>query len=133
MQLNQITLPVADIGRSKAFYETLGFRLLVNSPHYCRFLAPAGDTTFSIHVETGEINAPSGLVHYLETDDVDGGVATLTQRGIIFDTKPVDESWLWREAEFRDPDGHRWKIYSAGEARINPPWRVDPVTGKKPD
>lgn len=122
MRLNQITLPVADIARSKAFYTALGFRLLVDSVHYCRFLAPDGDTTFSIHAEDGGFG--TGAVLYLETDDMDADFARLKAAGIAFETSPTDESWLWREARFRDPDGHVWKLYFAGENRINPPWRV---------
>ena len=60
MRLNQVTLPVRDIARSKVFYQGLGFRLLVDSAHYCRLLAPEGDTTFSIHAETGEIGGDVG-------------------------------------------------------------------------
>tara|TARA_R110002073_G_scaffold19336_12_gene70726 strand:+ start:1083 stop:1457 length:375 start_codon:yes stop_codon:yes gene_type:complete len=122
MKLNQITLPVSDIPRSKAFYEMLGFGLRVSSPHYCRFVAPDGDATLSIHVETGPIEP--GAVLYLEVDDVDATVATLEARGLVFETAPVDQSWLWREADFRDPDGHRWKIYHAGKNRLDPPWAV---------
>lgn len=122
MRLNQITLPVRDIARSKAFYLTLGFRLLVDSAHYCRFLAPDGDTTFSIHAEDGEIG--TGPVLYLESADMDADVARLKAAGVAFDSAPTDKSWLWREASFRDPDGHYWKLYFAGENRVNPPWRV---------
>lgn len=124
MRLNQLTLTVSDIPRSKAFYERLGFHLLVNSPHYCRFLAPDGGTTFSIHV--GEVAETGGTVLYLETDNVDAEAERLTALGIDFETKPTDQSWLWREADFRDPDGHRWKLYHAGENRVDPPWRVKP-------
>lgn len=122
MRLNQITLPVSDIPRSKAFYERLGFRLLVDSPHYCRFLAPEGDTTFSLHVETGPVRP--GAVIYLESADVDAAWRELTARGFEFDYPPRDESWLWREALLHDPDGHPIKLYRAGENRIDPPWRV---------
>jgi len=124
MKLNQLTLDVSDIPRSKAFYMKLGFRLLVDSAHYCRFLAPDGDTTFSIHVSDGPINSAATL--YLETTDVDGDIVRLEASGISLDTEARDESWLWREAAFRDPDGHRWKLYHAGENRIDPPWRVKP-------
>lgn len=124
MKLNQLTLDASEISRSMAFYLTLGFRLLVDSPHYCRFLAPDGDTSFSLHVADDVI--PSGVTLYLETDDVDGEKARLEAAGIEFDTAPTDQRWLWREAEFRDPDGHRWKLYHAGRNRIAPPWRVDP-------
>ena len=122
MRLNQITVPVSNIARSKAFYQTLGFRLLVDSAHYCRFLAPDGDTTFSIHAEAGTVG--NGAVLYLESDDLDADFARLSEAGVVFDTDPADESWLWREARFRDPDGHCWKLYFAGENRVNPPWRV---------
>lgn len=124
MRLNQITLDVRDIARSKAFYRKLGFQLLVDSPHYTRFLAPDGDTTFSLHI-AGDV-AVSGATLYLETDDVDADKARLEAAGIVFDTDAVDQGYLWREAEFRDPDGHRWKLYHAGENRIDPPWRVKP-------
>lgn len=124
MRLNQITLDVRDIARSKAFYRKLGFQLLVDSPHYTRFLAPDGDTTFSLHI--ADDVAVSGATLYLETDDVDADKARLEAAGIVFDTDAVDQSYLWREAEFRDPDGHRWKLYHAGENRIDPPWRVKP-------
>ncbi|MEE2565547.1 VOC family protein [Hyphobacterium marinum] len=124
MRLNQLTLTVSDIARSKAFYERLGFHLLVNSPHYCRFLAPDGGTTFSIHA--GEVTDTGGAVLYLETDNVDAEAARLAALGIAFETEPTDQSWLWREADFRDPDGHRWKLYHAGKNRVDPPWRVKP-------
>lgn len=124
MKLNQLTLDVSDISRSKAFYRRLGFRLLVDSPHYCRFLAPDGDTSFSLHLE--EEVTPSGATLYLETDNVDADKARLEAVDITFDSEPADQRWLWREAEFRDPDGHRWKLYHAGKNRLDPPWRVSP-------
>ncbi|WP_109261509.1 VOC family protein [Hyphobacterium indicum] len=124
MKLNQLTLDVSDISRSKAFYRRLGFRLLVDSPHYCRFLAPEGGTSFSIHLAEEVI--PSGATLYLETDHVDADKARLEAAGITFDSEAADQRWLWREAEFRDPDGHRWKLYHAGENRLDPPWRVRP-------
>ncbi|WP_297732176.1 VOC family protein [uncultured Maricaulis sp.] len=123
MRLNQITLPVSDLPQSRAFYERLGFRLLVDSPHYCRFLAPDGDTTFSIHVESP---VRTGAVIYLESADMDADYHHLKAAGFVFETEPRDESWLWREAILRDPDGHRIKLYHAGENRIDPPWRVKP-------
>lgn len=122
MRLNQITIPVSDIPRSKDFYIRLGFRLLVDSPHYCRFLAPDGDTTFSLHVEEGPVTP--GAVIYLESATVDEDVTRLKAQGFEFETDPEDMGWLWREAILLDPDGHKIKLYHAGENRIDPPWRV---------
>lgn len=122
MHLNQITLPVSDIPRSRDFYRGLGFRLLVDSPHYCRFLAPEGETTFSIHVTADPVRP--GAVIYLECEDVDAACRALQARGVDFDYPPRDESWLWREALLHDPDGHPIKLYHAGKNRVDPPWRV---------
>jgi catechol 2,3-dioxygenase-like lactoylglutathione lyase family enzyme len=122
VRLNQITIPVSDIPTSKAFYEKLGFRLLVDSPHYSRFLAPDGDTTFSLHVTSDPIHP--GAVLYLECDDVDRQVDQLKAKGFQFLTEPEDMGWLWREAVLHDPDGHPIKIYHAGKNRVDPPWRV---------
>lgn len=128
MRLNQVTIPVSDIGRSKRFYRLLGFRLLVDSPHYCRFLAPQGDTTFSLHLSTDPV--VPGAVLYLECDALDDEVAALQAEGFDFETGPADMSWLWREASLRDPDGHSIKLYHAGVNRIDPPWRVRPEAGE---
>lgn len=122
MRLNQITIPVTDIVRSRTFYRRLGFLLLVDSPHYCRFKAPEGDTTFSLHLSEGPVTP--GAVIYLESERMDEEVDALKARGFEFETEPADQSWLWREAILRDPDGHAIKIYHAGKNRMDPPWRV---------
>jgi len=50
MNLNQVTLPVLDVERSIIFYETLGFKLVVqNLPEYARFQCEEGGSTFSLH------------------------------------------------------------------------------------
>ena len=123
MRLNQITIPVTDLARSRSFYRRLGFRLLVDSPHYARFLAPEGDTTFSLQVADGPVS--TGAVIYLECDKVDIEVERLQDRGFKFESGPDDMGWLWREAILKDPDGHKIKIYHAGKNRIDPPWRVE--------
>jgi catechol 2,3-dioxygenase-like lactoylglutathione lyase family enzyme len=122
MRLNQITIPVTDIVRSRTFYRRLGFLLLVDSPHYCRFKAPDGDTTFSLQVSDGPLC--TGAVIYLECEKVDAQIEALKQRGFEFESEAADMRWLWREAVLIDPDGHKIKIYHAGKNRIDPPWRV---------
>ena len=49
MNLNQVTVDVADIPRARTFYQRLGLELIVSSDHYARFLCPGG-ATFSIHL-----------------------------------------------------------------------------------
>ncbi|MFS2316532.1 VOC family protein [Maricaulis sp. D1M11] len=122
MKLNQITIPVSDMARSRAFYVALGFHRIVDETHYCRFLAPEGDTTLSLSLTDQPITP--GAVLYLETQDVDAEVERLVSAGLTLLDPPTDQRWLWREALFADPDGHKIKIFNGGTARLDPPWKV---------
>lgn len=124
LRLNQITIKVSELERSKSFYQILGLRLIVDSGNgYARFECADGATTFSMSQAGAVTPGETGL--YFEVDDVAATVAALTARGVEFETPVTEETWLWTEAWFRDPDGHRLCIYHAGTARRFPPWRVD--------
>jgi len=123
MDLNQVTLPCTDYDATVEFYQQLGFRLIVDSPpRYGRFETDNG-TTFSIHAENIS-GGPQDFVVYFEVDDVDATVKSIKGKGLQFETDPVDQEWLWREAHLRDPSGNRICIYHAGDKRRYPPWRV---------
>jgi len=123
MNLNQITLEVTDMERSIAFYQKLGLVLIVKShPRYARLECPDGGTTLSLHPGSSH---PSTVSLYFEVPDVKMRHDELRAAGIEFETDPEDQSWLWTEAWFRDPDGHRLCLYHAGENRRFPPWRLD--------
>lgn len=126
MNLNQVTVEVSDIARSRAFYERLGLTLIVLSDHYARFVCPAGPgetaATLSIHLSPVVTAGGTGL--YFECDDLDARVEALRADGVEFERGPVDQRWLWREAWLRDPDGNRLCLYFAGDNRIDPPWRI---------
>ncbi len=122
MRLNQVTVPALDVERSIAFYRTLGLRLIVQSPHYARFELPDGESTFSVHLATEASGAGPSV--YFECDDLDARVAELQAKGVVFDTAPVDQSWLWREAWLTDPAGVKLCLYKAGDNRRYPPWRL---------
>jgi len=124
MRLNQVTVPARDVERSIAFYQALGLRLIVQSPHYARFELPDGESTFSVHLTGDAAGAANGASVYFECDDLDARVAALKAKGIVFDAEPTDQSWLWREAWLSDPAGVRLCLYKAGENRRYPPWRV---------
>ena len=123
MELNQVTVPCTDYDASVAFYTKLGLRQIVDSPpRYARF-ETANNATFSLHAaEPGRSIA--NFVVYFEVDDVDAKVLELKQKGLAFETDPVDQRWLWREAYLRDPAGNRVCIYHAGDNRRFPPWRI---------
>jgi RimJ/RimL family protein N-acetyltransferase len=61
---------------------------------------------------------------YFECGALDLRVVELQAVGVVFEQMPRDEPWLWREARLADPSGNPICLYHAGEARLNPPWRV---------
>lgn len=125
MDLNQATLEVADFAAALEFYKTLGLKLIVLAEErYARFEMPSGASTLSIHVaDNPQVTGP---LLYAEVDDVDAVYNDLHAKGIVFDTVPEDQPWLWREVRFRDPSGNRWCLFHAGNNRRFPPWRVAP-------
>jgi catechol 2,3-dioxygenase-like lactoylglutathione lyase family enzyme len=124
MRLNQVTVPARDMARSIAFYQALGLRLIVKAEHYARFELPDGESTFSLHLTNDASGAERGASIYFECEDLDRRVAELKAKGIAFESDPVDQSWLWREAWLKDPAGVRLCLFTAGEARRYPPWRL---------
>jgi hydroxymethylpyrimidine/phosphomethylpyrimidine kinase len=121
-------MPMLDYEASTAFYLALGLKLIVSSPpHYARFECPDADggepATLSIEKVAGYAGGAWPEV-FLEVDDLDQTVARLRALDIAI-SDPVDQSWLWREAEAHDPAGTRIKLYTAGKNRRFPPWRVE--------
>ncbi len=124
MDLNQVTLPTRDLSRAVAFYKTLGLLQIVEAPHYARFECPNGNATLSLHAVEA-LPQGEGAVIYFECDDLDERVRALAAAGVVFDSAPQDQDWLWREARLSDPDGNRLCLFRAGENRKNPPWRIN--------
>jgi catechol 2,3-dioxygenase-like lactoylglutathione lyase family enzyme len=125
VRLNHVTLRVADLDRSVAFYQLLGLTQLVASDGYARFLCPQGDSTLSLESRDGSPPSPGeDITVHFETDRLDALVVELRQRGVPFEQEPTDQPYLWREAVLRDPDGHRLFLYHAGVNRLDPPWRL---------
>ena len=122
MELNQVTVPLSDYAASVAFYRTLGLTPIVDSPpDYARFEA-ANDATFSVH--RGPHSVSRATVVYFECGDLEARVDALETAGLVFEQRPRDESWRWREARLLDPTGNEICLYRAGENRRFPPWRV---------
>ena len=123
MRLNQVTVSARELGESIAFYRTLGLKLIVRNDHYARFVCPDGGSTFSLHLDP-TMRAVTETVVYFEDDDLDRTVSRLKAKGLRFESDPVDQSWLWREAYLRDPAGNRICLFYAGQNRLDPPWRL---------
>lgn len=124
MNLNQVTLPIFDMEKNAHFYRKMGFKQIVDTPHYARFECSTGDSTFSLHL-VDKSTDNSGVMIYFECANLDIEVKKLKDRGIKFESDPTDQRWLWREARLCDPSGNRICLFNAGENRKFPPWRVE--------
>lgn len=122
MRLNHVTLPTDDLAASIGFYQALGLRLIVRAaPRYARF-AVDDLSTLSVEV-TGDGRAGTAEI-FLHCDSVDADVDAAVARGLVFDTLPTDQSYLWRTATLRDPSGNRIVLFTAGTNQHFPPWRL---------
>ena len=118
-----VNLPVADLERSKAFYEALGF---TNEPRFTddtaaamvwsdtifvmilshdkwksftdRPIAPAGSSEVSLALALGSREAVDEMV---EAGAAAGGTA---------DVNPVQDHGFMYSRSFADPDGHIWEV-----------------------
>ncbi|WP_085809012.1 bifunctional hydroxymethylpyrimidine kinase/phosphomethylpyrimidine kinase [Sphingomonas sp. TZW2008] len=118
--INQVTLPATNHAASFAFYRALGLTPIVDSGgRYARFES-AGGTTLSIEA-AAEVDERA--IVFLEVGDLDAAVAAARAQGIAV-ADPIDQSWGWREAALVDPAGNPLRLYTAGENRRFPPWRV---------
>lgn len=125
MRFNHITLRVADIPRARDFYARLGFQIIVDERHYCRFMAPVDNSTLSIEKHDGPCGSADQIgLEFESAEALDQTVSRLEADGFRFTQKPMDQSWLWRDAILNDPDGHQLLFYFAGKNRLHPPWRV---------
>jgi hydroxymethylpyrimidine/phosphomethylpyrimidine kinase len=120
--LNQVTVGARDYASSVLFYRALGLRQIVDSPGngYARFEAPNG-VTMSIHASE---DCSASTVVYFESKRLDAWVTELLSEGFAFERLPQDEEWGWREARLLDPAGNMVCLYSAGEKRRYPGWRI---------
>jgi len=124
MNLNQVTVPSENVAESVDFYKRLGLRQIVEtSEDYARFECPDGDSTFSVH-RVDRVREGFGAVVYFECEELDRTVRDLKAQGIVFESDPENQRWLWREARLRDPSGNVLCLYHAGANRRNPPWRI---------
>lgn len=121
-RLNLVTLGVADIAVSRAFYERLGF---VASPasneHVCFFKAGGVVLALFGHralaedagVKDGRLPEFRGvsLAHNVASRaEVDAVIAEATQAGGKLVKKAIDVFWGGYSGYFVDPDDHLWEV-----------------------
>jgi methylmalonyl-CoA/ethylmalonyl-CoA epimerase len=107
--IGQIALPVADVDRAEAFYETaLGLRRMYRFGDLSFF--DCAGVRLLLEKAGGTTDIARTSVIYLRCADIALAVRELQQRGVQFDSLPhliakMDDHDLWM-AFFRDPDGH---------------------------
>jgi uncharacterized glyoxalase superfamily protein PhnB len=92
-------------------------------PRYLRLEVSDGDATFSIHL-VDKLLKGNGITIYFEDKNVDNLIKKLEQKGIEFTQLPKGQSWSWKEAHLLDFDGNSIILFTAGENRKTPPWRI---------
>ena len=130
----QINLIVADLDRSRVFYERLGLSFLTRNRH------GDGPAEAWVSVDTGvtvvlhstafaawwDATAPQpasgGPQIDLElgsADELDATVASLARDGATVVKRPTDMPWRQRFAIVLDPDGHRVGLKAQGRPRTH--------------
>lgn len=104
--ISAVTLFTADMARSVAFYQAMGFRMKYGGPDaaFTSFLVGSG----FLNVMAGQADKPEtnwGRV-IIHVDDVDAQHARAVAAGYAPAAPPRDAPWGERFFHIRDPDGH---------------------------
>jgi predicted enzyme related to lactoylglutathione lyase len=113
MKLELVPVPVTDVDRARAFYETVGFHVDVDvrpreGMRVVQLTPPGSACSIVIGTGLGEItDVPPGTVRglHLVVDDIDRARDDLRRRGV--DVAAIDDvGGGVRFARFADPDGN---------------------------
>ena len=102
--LSAVTLAVADMARSVAFYEALGFERLYGGPDSGFSSYRAGDGFLNLTKEADPQGFWGRAIYYV--DDVDAFHANAMAHGLLPSFAPRDAPWRERYFHILDPDGH---------------------------
>jgi len=101
-RLRGIWMGVADLARSRSFYEQLGARFDDRPPVDGGLAATLGGARLVFEAGSGAGEGPALL---FDVPDADGFHARLVNAGCPVEAAPRDEPW-GRQFDVRDPDGH---------------------------
>jgi catechol 2,3-dioxygenase-like lactoylglutathione lyase family enzyme len=112
--LGQVLVPVSDAERATAFYrDALGLRFLFAFPHVAFFDAD-GVRLYLAEPESPDFRGRATL--YFRVPDIQGAVATLERRGVVFTDRPhvvhrdgATELWM---CFTKDPDANNIGLMS---------------------
>lgn len=120
-----ITLGVADVSRTKAFYaDGLGWPVAVDQGHYLAFAPAAGSSAVAVYPRA-QLAADAGVsaegdgfpgitLNYITSSDarVDEVLAEAERAGASIVNPAHREPWGGYSGHFVDPDGYVWKVVS---------------------
>ena len=120
--IDNVGVAVADLERSVAFYQKLGFTKVFENDRGCTMMQGSAKLfVFAVKSKTApplrnvfEFDAnPPGIDHVsFVVDSVDRTYAEAKSRGLDFLSSPADQSWGARAAALRDPDGNNLYLLS---------------------
>jgi uncharacterized protein len=127
-RVSLITLGVRDLGRSRAFYEALGWEAGA-APEDDVVFFQAGDMVVALWdrerlaedscVEDGGSWGGTTLaLNFGSPAEVDAAIEEARAAGATIGREPAETFWGGYSAVFVDPDGHPWEIAH------NPHWRI---------
>ena len=110
-KIQLFSIPVSDQQRAKRFYvDALDWELVREAPMgpgqtWVQVRPKGAETSVTLVTwfETMPAGSLKGMV--LETDDLEGEIARLKERGVAFDGEIQDAPW-GRYVTFNDPDGN---------------------------
>ncbi len=132
-RVSLITLGVSDLGRSRAFYEALGWTTGADPGDEVVFFQ-AGEMVVALW-DRGRLaddscveDAPGWggvtlALNFASADEVDAVIEEAREAGATIGREPAETFWGGYSGVFLDPDGHPWEIAH------NPHWRVSPSGG----
>jgi catechol 2,3-dioxygenase-like lactoylglutathione lyase family enzyme len=126
-RLTAVTLGVADVARSVAFYEALGLKahmqmddvafLPLNGLVLCLYSGLNEDAAVAGESRRAGLTAIAHNVR--EKHDVDAVLGEARAAGATITREAHDADWGGRSGYFADPDGHLWEV------AWNPHWPMD--------
>ncbi|MEU2619609.1 VOC family protein [Streptomyces sp. NPDC007157] len=137
-KLEVMVLPVSDVDRAKAFYETLGFRLdadhVTDDTYRVVHMTPPGSPC-SIIFGVGVSPAPPGSAQglHLVVSDIERAHQELTARGVAMGGIFHDTSEIFhrctdeRQISGLDPQRRRYRSYAAFEDPDGNGWVLQEV------
>jgi catechol 2,3-dioxygenase-like lactoylglutathione lyase family enzyme len=121
VSISGITCYVADLDRTTAFYESLGFRVGERTERsvtvyvnwfWMTFVDEKTAESTEFEAEATTTVRGGGQFTHIKVDDVDAYYSSLVAKGVQLSSEPRDWPWGSREFALRDPDGYKLVFFS---------------------